>query len=108
MAAARRSCGRRSPFDPNLPGHARRPGPSSTHLLGCGDAHQTETAPDDLRDSHRQFQPCPRKLWIFLEEKTALRVVVPAIPQRMELRREVVEIECDPVRLMRQCGPLQH
>ena len=67
-----------------------------------------EAAADDLRDSHRQFQPCPRKLWIFLEEETALRIVVAAVPQRMELRGEVVEIEGDPVRLVRQRRALEH
>src|SRR5205085_1150096 len=81
---------------------------SSTHLLGCGDPHEAEPAPDDLGDSHREFQPGPRKLWIIFNEEAARRIVVAAVPQCMELRREIIEVESYPVRLVRHGGAFDH
>src|SRR5206468_11915457 len=71
---------------------------SSTHLLGCGDTHQREAATNDLRDSEREFQPRTRKLWIFFNEEAPFRIVITAVPQRMEFGGEVVQIECDTMR----------
>src|SRR6476660_4345257 len=75
---------------------------SSAHLLRCSDPHQTEAAPDDLRDSHRQFQPRARKLWIILQQEAARRIVIAAVPQSVEFGRQVIEIESDAVRLVSQ------
>src|SRR4051812_435304 len=82
--------------------------PLSAHLLGRGDPHQCQAALDDLRDSQREFQPRPRKLWIIFNEEAARRVIVAAVPQRMEFGREIVEEESDPVRLVRHGSALDH
>ena len=66
-----------------------------------------EAAPDDLRDSERQFQPRARKLWIVFKEEAARRIVVAAVPQGVELGGEIVEVEGDAVRLVRQRGALE-
>src|SRR5207248_4604890 len=81
---------------------------SSTHLLGCNNAHQSQTAANDLRDSQREFQPRARKLWIIFNEEAPRGVVVAAVPERVKFGREIVEIECDPVRLVGDRCALQH
>src|SRR5687768_3390661 len=58
----------------------------SAHLLGCSDPHEAKAALDDLPDGERQFQPRARKLWIVVDQEAAARIVVAAVPQRMEFR----------------------
>src|SRR5256885_4587069 len=81
---------------------------SSTHLLGRFNAHQSQTAANDLRDSGREFQTRTRKLWIIFNEEAPGGIVVAAVPERVELGREIVEIERDPVRLMGHRRTLDH
>src|SRR5205823_13560900 len=70
---------------------------SSTHLLGRSNAHQSQTAANNLRDSQREFQTRARKLWIIFNEEAPGGIVVAAVPERVELGRKIVEIERDPV-----------
>src|SRR5213076_2157394 len=81
---------------------------SSTHLLGRFNAHQCQTAANDLRDSSREFQTRTRKLWIIFNEEAPRGMIVAAVPERVEFGGEIVEIECYPVRLMGHRCALQH
>ena len=80
----------------------------SAHLLGRRDPHQIEATADDLPDAAREFQPRARKLWIVFNEEAPRRIVVAAVPQGMELGRQIVEVEGDAVRLMRHRRAFDH
>ena len=73
---------------------------SSAHLLGGGDPHERQPAADNLPDAKGEFQTRPRKLWSVFKEEAAGRIVVAAVPQGMELRRQIIEEERDAVRLV--------
>src|SRR3954466_8552633 len=78
----------------------------SAHLLGRGHPHQVQSAPYDLRDSEREFQPRARKLWIIFKEEAPALVVIAAVPQGVEFRRQVVEVEGDAVGFVSHRGTL--
>ena len=59
---------------------------TSAHLLGRCDTHQRKTAADNLPDTEGEFQPCAGKLWIVFNDKAAIRIVVAAMPERVQVR----------------------
>ena len=61
-----------------------------------------------MRDSQCEFQTGPRKLWIVFNEEAPRWIVVAAVPQCVELGRQIIEEEGDAVRLMRHRRAFKH
>ena len=73
----------------------------SRHLLHRLDAHERQAIADDLTDGSCQEEPCTAERRVIVADEAALRIIDPSIPHGVESRRQISEVEGDPMRFAR-------